>query len=221
MGTPCEVTDGVVNYNKCDSTTGYNNTGIPFNDAYRYVDWLLTVPLLLIEIVLVMKLPEAETVQRCTVLGISSALMIIGGYPGETTGTPWIRWCFWALSMIPFCYIVYTLFIGLRESQANQPAECREQVKWACWATVFSWCTYPVVCTFPMILGSNEGKAGLSAGAMVAVQIGYTVSDVISKCGVGYLVYRIGLAKSTLEGGKLAEVTSELVGQGDDSVQNV
>merc|ERR1712224_521795 len=31
-------------------------TGIPFNDAYRYMDWLLTVPLLLIEILLVMKL---------------------------------------------------------------------------------------------------------------------------------------------------------------------
>merc|ERR1711937_636104 len=34
---------------------------------------------------------------------------------------------------------------------------------------------------------------------MVAVQIGYTISDVISKCGVGYLVYRIGLAKSKME----------------------
>ena len=34
-------------------------TGVPFNDAYRYMDWLLTVPLLLIEILLVMKLdPE-------------------------------------------------------------------------------------------------------------------------------------------------------------------
>merc|ERR1711953_1221207 len=29
-------------------------TGVPFNDAYRYMDWLLTVPLLLIEILLVM-----------------------------------------------------------------------------------------------------------------------------------------------------------------------
>ena len=33
-------------------------TGVPFNDAYRYMDWLLTVPLLLIEILLVMKLPD-------------------------------------------------------------------------------------------------------------------------------------------------------------------
>merc|ERR1711865_1321297 len=35
-------------------------TGVPFNDAYRYMDWLLTVPLLLIEILLVMKLDERE-----------------------------------------------------------------------------------------------------------------------------------------------------------------
>merc|ERR1712196_279405 len=34
-------------------------TGIPFNDAYRYMDWLLTVPLLLIEILLVMDLEPA------------------------------------------------------------------------------------------------------------------------------------------------------------------
>merc|ERR1712054_381788 len=57
--TPCEVTDGVVNYNKCNPETyGYSPTGIPFNDAYRYVDWFLTVPLLLIEIVLVMPSPR-------------------------------------------------------------------------------------------------------------------------------------------------------------------
>jgi hypothetical protein len=35
-------------------------TGVPFNDAYRYMDWLLTVPLLLIEILLVMKLSASD-----------------------------------------------------------------------------------------------------------------------------------------------------------------
>merc|ERR1711904_238374 len=208
--TPCKVTAGTVDYNTCDADKyGYSPTGIPFNDAYRYVDWLLTDPLLLIEIVLVMKLPEAETVQRCTVLGISSALMIINGYPGETTGDPATRWCFWVLPMIPFTYIVYTLFVGLKESQENQPEECREQVKWACWATVFSWCTYPVVYTFPMLLGSKEGKHGLSANAVVAVQMGYTVSDIISKCGVGFLVYRIGIAKSYLESNKYDNIKND------------
>merc|ERR1711918_185530 len=75
--TPCETINGTVNYAKCDPDLyGYSATGIPFNDAYRYVDWFLTVPLLLIEIVLVMKLSEAETFNRCVTLGVSSALMI-------------------------------------------------------------------------------------------------------------------------------------------------
>jgi len=198
--TPCFVKDGEVNYNKCNADEyGYSPTGIPFNDAYRYVDWLLTVPLLLIEIVLVMKLDEAETVRRCWVLGVASALMIANGYPGETSNEAGTRWMFWFLSMLPFTYIVYTLFFGLKESQDNQPEEVRDMVKYACYATVFSWCTYPVVYVFPMLTGSTQGKGGLDAKAMVSVQVGYTVSDIISKCGVGYLVYRIGLEKSAQE----------------------
>merc|ERR1712199_56828 len=151
--TPCHVDEetGAINYNLCNPEKyGYSPTGIPFNDAYRYVDWFLTVPLLLIEIVLGMKLSEAETFNRCVTLGVSSALMIANGYPGEITAAPGTRWVFWALSMLPFTYIVYTLFVGLKESQDSQPEACRDQVKWACWATVFSWCTYPIVYIIPM-----------------------------------------------------------------------
>merc|ERR1711907_707311 len=124
---------------------------------------------------------------------------IANGYPGETSGDASTRWTYWTLSMLPFCYIVYTLFVGLKASQDAQPECVRDQVRWACWATVFSWCTYPIVYTFPMLNGSQTGKAGLSAQSMVMIQMGYTVSDIISKCSVGYLVYRIGLAKSMME----------------------
>ena len=58
-------------------------TGTPFNDAYRYMDWLLTVPLLLIEIVLVMKLSPEAAKSKSITLGVAAALMIIFGYPGE------------------------------------------------------------------------------------------------------------------------------------------
>ena len=43
---------------------------------YRYVDWLLTVPLLLIELVLVMGLPAEETSKMTWRLGAASALMV-------------------------------------------------------------------------------------------------------------------------------------------------
>merc|ERR1712100_934699 len=73
-------------------------TGVPFNDAYRYMDWLLTVPLLLIEIVFVMKLSDEETKKKATTLGVASGLMITNGYPGEliVEGDLSVRWFFWA-----------------------------------------------------------------------------------------------------------------------------
>merc|ERR1719207_476519 len=171
-------------------------TGVPFNDAYRYMDWLLTVPLLLMEIVLVMKLPDAEASQKCMTLGVSSALMIIIGYPGEliVEGNLQKRWHYWGAAMLPFCYIVFELLVGLR---AATNAESNERVKslitraqvW----TVISWLTYPVVYITPM-LGFGGSKA------VVAIQCGYCVSDIISKCGVGLLIYSITAAKSEIEG---------------------
>merc|ERR1712051_378823 len=80
-------------------------TGVSFNDAYRYMDWLLTVPMLLMEIVLVMNLTKEEASQKCWTLGAAAALMIVLGYPGELIieekdlGT---RWFYWALAMLPF-----------------------------------------------------------------------------------------------------------------------
>merc|ERR1719163_2008503 len=123
--TPCKVTSNTcdangancnrIDYGDCSRDDyGYSPTGHGFNDAYRYVDWLLTVPLLLIEIVLVMRLSERETVMKSTILGVSSALMIAFGYPGESSGEVGVRWTFWAISMVPFLYIVYSLVIGLR-----------------------------------------------------------------------------------------------------------
>merc|ERR1712227_140588 len=82
-------------------------TGIPFNDAYRYMDWLLTVPLLLIEILLVMNLDESTYSCKSKTLGIGSALMIVSGYYGELTVTGDLtpRWFCWFASMGFFLYI--------------------------------------------------------------------------------------------------------------------
>merc|ERR1712107_356166 len=91
-------------------------TGVPFNDAYRYMDWLLTVPLLLIEILLVMKLDGADFISRAWTLGFGSALMIVSGYYGElvVTGDLTPRWLCWFASMAFFLYIVYEFLSALR-----------------------------------------------------------------------------------------------------------
>jgi bacteriorhodopsin len=170
-------------------------TGVPFNDAYRYMDWLLTVPLLLIEILLVMKLDEAAFSSKAWTLGLGSALMIVSGYYGElvVTGDLTPRWVCWFVSMLFFLYIVYELLVGLAAATDSETDEAvKSKIKVAQIMTVISWCTYPVVYLFPML--------GIQAAtSVVSIQIGYCASDIISKCGVGIVIYQITYAKSLKE----------------------
>merc|ERR1712238_342373 len=115
------------------------------------------------------------------------------GYPGElildesNLGT---RWLFWAGSMVPSLYIVKELLIGLADAtNPESDPNVRDHIKGVQWWTVISWCTYPVVYVFPML-----GIKGDSI--QVYIQLGYSVSDIISKCGVGLMIYQISMAKT-------------------------
>merc|ERR1712232_1310188 len=180
-------------YDNVTQGNGPTQTGVPFNDAYRYMDWLLTVPLLLVEILLVMKLDEATYAAKSKILGAGSALMIISGYYGElvVTGDLTPRWVCWFASMSFFLYIVYELLVGLAAATASEAdPEIASKIGTAQVMTVISWCTYPIVYLFPM-LGFSAAKA------VVSIQLGYCASDIISKCGVGLVIYQISYAKSS------------------------
>ena len=164
-------------------------TGTPFNDAYRYVDWLLTVPLLLVELILVMNLTRSETISRATRLGLLAALMIVLGYPGEIATSAGERWLWGTLSMIPFLWIVYELFVGLSKSIAAQPEDARGLVNTARWVVVLSWAFYPVV--------FFAGAIGIEgAAASTIIQVGYTIADIVAKSVFGVLIYMIAVRKS-------------------------
>lgn len=167
-------------------------TGKSFNDAYRYVDWLLTVPLLLVELILVMKLSAQETVTKSVKLGLLAALMILLGYPGELSDVDSTRWLWWSLSMVPFLWIVYELFVGLKDAIAKQPPAVRALVSTVRNLTIASWAFYPIVFVFPML-----GVSGPVAETMV--QIGYSVADIVAKALIGIMIFAIALRKSAVE----------------------
>merc|ERR1711877_40074 len=121
---------------------------VTFIAAYHYMDWLLTVPLLLIEILLVMKLDEKDFNSRAWTLGVGSALMIVSGYYGElvVTGDLTPRWVCWFLSMSFFLYIVYELLVGSAAATASEAdPQIARKIHAAQVMTMISWCTYPVV----------------------------------------------------------------------------
>ena len=168
---------------------------IAFNDAYRYVDWFLTVPLLLVELILVMGLSRQETSSKAIRLGLLAALMVGLGYPGEVSETVSGRWLWGALSMIPFLWIVYELFVGLSRSVESQPESARGLVKTAIWVTVLSWSFYPIV--------FFTGAVGLEgATALTVVQVGYTIADLVAKAGFGVLIFLIAMRKSEADKGR-------------------
>jgi bacteriorhodopsin len=169
-------------------------TGYAFNDAYRYVDWLLTVPLLLIELILVMRLSAQDTVSKSLTLGSAAALMVLLGYPGEIATDIPTRMLWGTLSAIPFVYIMWQLFAGLSASIASQPESVRELVKKARLLTFASWGFYPIVYMIPY---TNLSGATVSVG----VQVGYTIADLIAKAGLGILIYMIAVRKSAAEYG--------------------
>jgi len=172
------------------------STGVPFNDAYRYMDWILTVPLLLIEILLVMNLTPGQFQCKSWTLGCGSALMIVSGYYGEgfVSGDLTPRWTCFGISMAFFLYVVFELAVGLCAATNSEPdGKVRNKIRMAQWGTIFSWTTYPVVYLIPMY-GEKYGIT--AANAVVGIQIGYCVSDIISKCGVGLLIYQISAAKT-------------------------
>merc|ERR1712019_194695 len=125
-------------------------------------------------------------------LGISSGAMIAVGYPGELciANDLWLRFVCFVFSFAIFLYIVKTLLVGLKGAIATEEnPEIAAMLNQVCWATVVSWCTYPVVYLFPFMgIGGSD--------AVVGIQLGYCASDVISKCGVGFLIYNITIRKS-------------------------
>jgi len=171
-------------------TDGYlvTLTGQPFNDAYRYVDWLLTVPLLLIELILVMGLPAEETASKTWSLGAASAAMVALGYPGEIQNGPGARFQWWAFAMLPFCYVVYTLAVGLEGATEKLAPSIAALVRSARWLTIISWLTYPCVYLI---------KTGVPGPTPTAEeQIGYSIADVVAKAVFGIMIWRIASAKS-------------------------
>ena len=163
-------------------------SGMQFNNAYRYVDWLLTVPLLLLEFVLVLRLPHAETYKKGLGLILASAIMVILGYPGETLAIGFAKVIWWVLAMIPFSYILYEMIKGVGMSIKTQPKVVQPLFKKTRLLIILSWSFYPLVYILPLF--------GLSA--FVSIQVGFTVVDIVAKSVFGILIYIIAQRKSEI-----------------------
>jgi len=168
-----------------------------FNEGYRYVDWILTVPLLLVEVIAVLALAKEASRSLITRLVPASAAMIALGYPGEISTVPGTKVFWGVLSTIPFLYILYVLFVELGKSLDRQPEGVAATVGRLRLLLIATWGVYPLAYLMPLL-----GSDALDPNAFVARQVGYTVADVLAKCLFGLTIVKIARLKSLAEGMK-------------------
>ena len=163
--------------------------GESFNEGYRYVDWLLTVPLLLLELIAILALARKVQSGLIVRLMVAAGLMIILGYPGEISGDNGVRGIFGLLSTIPFAYILFVLFRQLSKSLATQPVSVRGTLSRLRWLLLLSWGVYPIAYLLPLlnIAGSD---------AWVAKQVGYSVADIVAKALYALIIFYVARMKS-------------------------
>ncbi len=162
------------------------------NEGYRYADWLITVPLLVIELLIVLGVAAAVRKSLMWKLVPATVLMIALGYPGEVSTDEGTKWIWWILAMIPFVYILWVLYGQLQEASKRESGEVSSAIKKATIVLLVTWCVYPIAYLFPVIDDTSETLEVLR-------QVGYTVADITAKALYGLMILGIAKARTAKE----------------------
>ncbi len=180
-------------YTHAAGTTFYTPTGELFNEAYRYADWLLTVPLLLVELIAVLYLTGAKRAGTIRNLVIAAALMIVTGYPGEVATDNTTRFIWGVISTIPFVYILFVLWTEVGIAIKRESPEVANLLTNIRLLLLASWGVYPIAYMMPFFPSIN------AADALVYKQLGYSIADVVAKPLYGLMIYAIARLKTQQE----------------------
>ena len=178
-----------------------------WNEGYRYADWLLTVPLLVAELVVVSGVSKEVARKVTPRLIVGALLMIATGYPGEVAEFGSTERTVWgAISGAFMLYVLYELFAGeVGKALKSQSGEIGKKLNNVRYLLLFTWGVYPIA----YILGDSTSwlseTLGLSGSeASTAIQFGYTIADVLAKPGYGLIILGIAIARSNAEGYRAA-----------------
>lgn len=159
-----------------------------FTNGLRYVNWTITIPALLLQLVAVL---DIKRPLRFSVVTIGAALgMIYTGYIGqffEVTNTgAFLAWG--TLSTVFYLPLLYFVYREVVSANGYLPAEAKPFMRGILLIFLLAWTLYPGGYLFPVMLNSEFGSVGR--------QITFTVADVSSKVIYGILVSRVALIRS-------------------------
>jgi bacteriorhodopsin len=144
--------------------------------VFRYIDWLITVPLLMIEFYLILAAITNVQAGIFWRLMIGTLVMLIGGY----------------LGMAGWAFILYEIFLGQagKISAANAPPAVQSAFNTMRLIVTFGWAIYPIGYFFGYLTGSNP------ADSANALNIIYNAADVLNKIAFGLIIWSVAVSES-------------------------
>ena len=154
--------------------------------VFRYVDWLLTVPLQIIEFYLILAAIAVVKSSLFWRLLIASVIMLVAGYLGEIGSVN--VWVGFIVGMLGWLYIIYEIFAG-EASQINASkgtAASQRAFNALRLVVTIGWSIYPI--------GYVVGYAG--GGSVEAINIIYNLADFINKIAFGVVIWAAATSDS-------------------------
>ena len=160
---------------------------------FRYIDWILTVPLMCVEFYLILKAFGAKMDLLWKMI-VYSLWMLIFGYLGETVFRD--SSAMWgAISTLGYVGIFYEVWFGSAKklSQGSNDPHLQKAFNTLAWFILVGWAIYPI--------GYMSMENGLIGSAMgLNLDIIYNIGDAINKIGFGLVIYSLAISS-----GKKAE----------------
>ena len=151
-----------------------------FPTTYRYIDWLITVPLLVMEFPLLLNMgKKGHELFRGLVFW--ALVMLVTAWVAEESPTGSQQWWTWyVVSCGSWLYIVWMLFTQVSEGMKSAPPSIADSLgKMRLFVTI-GWVIYPA--GFLMALAGDKGESWR--------EIAYNVADVVNKVLFGLVCYQ-------------------------------
>ena len=156
--------------------------------VFRYIDWLLTVPLQMIEFYLILAACTAVAGSLFRKLLFGSLVMLIGGFLGEA-GVMAV-WPAFIIGMAGWLYMIYELYLGEGKSAVSTAGVAVNSAYKAMMAIiVFGWAIYPA----GYFAGYLMGGEGVYASNLNII---YNLADFVNKILFGLIIWHVAVKES-------------------------
>ena len=149
--------------------------------SLRYVDWLVTVPLQIVEFYLILKVVGKVTSSLFWQLLAGSAVMLIGGLIGELESS--LNLVGFIIGMVGWLYVVYLIFAGgaAKASADSKNASVQTAFNSLKLIVLIGWAIYPI--------GYVIGNFDLVTDGIQIMNIVYNFADLINKAAFGLVIW--------------------------------